>query len=100
MKEYTKRISNLVEDNESINKRKLSKLINKDYGNTTKCLKEKGRYFSIDEIIKICIIFDISPNYILGFTNEEEKLKDINGFNEKYIKEYIEEIKNEEIKNR
>lgn len=37
---------------------------------------ETGRRdMKIDSIIKLCIFYDVSPEYIFGFTNEMKKLQ-------------------------
>lgn len=37
---------------------------------------ENQRYkFNVDDIIKLCEYYNVSPEYILGFTDEQKSLK-------------------------
>lgn len=37
---------------------------------------ENQRYkFSVDDIIKLCEYYNVSPEYVLGFTDEQKNLK-------------------------
>lgn len=70
---YIKRINDLITDKD-ISIKDLSLEINKNYSNTVKMLKGEGRYFSIDDLIIICKITNTSPEYILGFTENQKQL--------------------------
>lgn len=72
MKRYNEIIQELREDRD-YTQEKIAKILNTSQSNYSKY--EKGIIQpSIDQIIKLCIFYNISPEYILGFTNTPNEL--------------------------
>lgn len=72
MKDYKEIIKALREDNDYTQEH-LAKIVNTSQSNYSKY--ERGdRNLSIEQLIKICIFYNISADYILGFTSEKKEL--------------------------
>lgn len=70
--EYYQRIKDLREDSEQTQKQ-ISEILNMTQTNYAKI--ENGHIqLSIDNLKKLCYLYQISSDYILGFTNEKKPL--------------------------
>lgn len=73
MKEYIKRLIDLRTDSD-LTQTAVGKVINKSQQGYDHI--ENGRAnISVDDIITLCKFYNVSPLYVLGFTDEIEKLK-------------------------
>lgn len=73
MKEYVKRLIDLRTDSD-LTQTTVGKVINKSQQGYDHI--ENGRAnISVDDIITLCKFYNVSPLYVLGFTDEIEKLK-------------------------
>ncbi len=73
MKLYIQRFIDLREDND-LTQKELATVLNKSQQGYAHI--ENGRAnLSIDDMITLCKFYNISPEYILGFTDEAKKLK-------------------------
>ena len=73
MKEYVKRLIDLRTDSD-LTQTAVGKVINKSQQGYDHI--ENGRAnISIDDIITLCKFYNVSPFYVLGFTDKIEKLK-------------------------
>lgn len=73
MKEYVKRLIDLRTDSD-LTQTAVGKVINKSQQGYDHI--ENGRAnISVDDIITLCKFYNVSPLYVLGFTDEIEKLK-------------------------
>ena len=76
MKEYVKRLIDLRTDSD-LTQTAVGKVINKSHQGYDHI--ENGRAnISVDDIITLCKFYNVSPLYVLGFTDKIEKLKQIN----------------------
>ena len=76
MKEYVKRLIDLRTDSD-LTQTAVGKVINKSQQGYDHI--ENGRAnISVDDIITLCKFYNVSPLYVLGFTDKIEKLKQIN----------------------
>ena len=72
MKNYKERIRNIREDKD-IQQEIIAKLLDTTQSNYSKY--ERGeRKLSIEDLIKLCIYYNLSADYILGFTDEAKPL--------------------------
>lgn len=70
--EYYQRIKNLREDSER-NQKEIAALLNMTQTNYAKI--ENGRIdISIDNLKKLCYLYQLSADYIIGITNEKKQL--------------------------
>ena len=52
----------------------IAKVLNRSRSSYTNL--ENQRYkFNVDDIIKLCEYYNVSPEYVLGFTDEQKSLK-------------------------
>lgn len=72
MVSYTKRIRDLREDLD-IKQEKIAKVLHTTQSQYSKIELGK-RKISAEEIIELCILYDVSADYLLGFTNEKKRL--------------------------
>lgn len=73
MKLYIERLINLREDND-LTQKQLAEVLNKSQQGYAHI--ENGRAnLSVDDMITLCRYYDVSPEYILGFTDEIKNLK-------------------------
>lgn len=72
MVSYAKRIRDLREDIDA-KQSSIAKVIHTTQSQYSKIELGK-RKISADEIIDLCILYDVSADYLLGFTNEKKKL--------------------------
>ena len=73
MKEYVKRLIHLRTDSD-LTQTAVGKVINKSQQGYDHI--ENGRAnISVDDIITLCKFYNVSPLYVLGFTDKIEKLK-------------------------
>lgn len=73
MKEYVKRLIDLRTDSD-LTQTTVGKVINKSQQGYDHI--ENGRAnISVDDIITLCKFYNVSPLYVLGFTDKIEKLK-------------------------
>lgn len=73
MKEYVKRLIDLRTDSD-LTQTTVGKVINKSQQEYDHI--ENGRAnISVDDIITLCKFYNVSPLYVLGFTDKIEKLK-------------------------
>lgn len=72
MVSYAKRIRDLREDLD-IQQKNIAKVLHTTQSQYSKIELGK-RKISADEIIELCILYDVSADYILGFTNEKKPL--------------------------
>lgn len=73
MKEYVKRLIDLRTDSD-LTQTAVGKVINKSQQGYDHI--ENGRAnISVDDIITLCKFYNVSPLYVLGFTDKIEKLK-------------------------
>ena len=73
MKEYVKRLIDLRTDSD-LTQTEVGKVINKSQQGYDHI--ENGRAnISVDDIITLCKFYNVSPLYVLGFTDKIEKLK-------------------------
>jgi transcriptional regulator with XRE-family HTH domain len=72
VKLYIRRFIELREDND-LTQKQLAEVLNKSQQGYTHI--ENGRAnLSVDDMTTLCKFYNISPEYILGFTNEIKKL--------------------------
>ena len=72
MKNYKERIRDIREDKD-IQQEIIAKLLDTTQSNYSKY--ERGeRKLSIEDLIKLCIYYNLSADYILGFTDEAKPL--------------------------
>jgi transcriptional regulator len=69
---YIKRIIELREDND-LKQEEIAKILNKSQQGYSHLENQKAR-FTVDDIIKLCIFYNVSADYILGFTNTKTPL--------------------------
>jgi transcriptional regulator with XRE-family HTH domain len=72
MVSYAKRIRDLREDLD-IKQEKIAKVLHTTQSQYSKIELGK-RKISAEEIIELCILYDVSADYLLGFTNEKKRL--------------------------
>lgn len=72
MVSYAKRIRDLREDLD-IQQKNIAKVLHTTQSQYSKIELGK-RKISAEEIIELCILYDVSADYILGFTNEKKPL--------------------------
>lgn len=72
MVSYTKRIRDLREDLD-IKQEKIAKVLHTTQSQYSKYELGK-RSLPIEHLIELCILYDVSADYILGFTNEKKRL--------------------------
>ena len=69
---YIQRIIELRTDND-LNQKEIAKVLNKSQQGYSHIEKNNAR-LSIDDLIKLCLYYNVSSDYILGFTNEKKEL--------------------------
>lgn len=69
---YIQRIIELREDND-LKQEEIAKILNKSQQGYSHLENQKAR-FTVDDIIKLCIFYNVSADYILGFTNTKTPL--------------------------
>lgn len=69
---YIQRIIELREDND-LNQSDVAKILNKSQQGYSHLENQKAR-FTIDDLIKLCTFYNVSADYILGFTNTKTTL--------------------------
>ncbi len=72
MVSYAKRIRDLREDLD-IQQKNIAKVLHTTQSQYSKIELGK-RKISADEIIELCILYDVSADYLLGFTDEKKPL--------------------------
>lgn len=72
MVSYAKRIRDLREDLD-IQQKNIAKVLHTTQSQYSKIELGKRKIFA-DEIIELCILYDVSADYLLGFTNEKKPL--------------------------
>ena len=72
MTNYTKRIRDLREDMD-LTQSQVAKVLNTTQGYYSKYELGK-REIPLHHIITLCKLYDVSADYILGFTNEKKRL--------------------------
>lgn len=72
MVSYAKRIRDIREDLD-ISQKNIAKVLHTTQSQYSKIELGK-RKISADEIIELCILYDVSADYLLGFTNEKKPL--------------------------
>lgn len=72
MVSYAKRIRDLREDIDA-KQSSIAKILHTTQSQYSKIELGK-RKISADEIIALCTLYDISADYLLGFTNEKKRL--------------------------
>ncbi len=69
---YIQRIIELREDND-LNQSEVAKILNKSQQGYSHLENQNAR-FTIDDLIKLCQFYNVSADYILGFTNTKKEL--------------------------
>ncbi len=69
---YAQRIKDLREDRD-LRQIDIAKILNKSQQGYAHLENNKAR-FTVEDIIKLCIFYNVSADYILGFTNEKKEL--------------------------
>ena len=69
---YIQRIIELREEN-ALKQREVAKILNRSQQGYSHLENQKAR-FTIDDLIKLCIFYNTSADYILGFTNTPKEL--------------------------
>ena len=69
---YVNRIRALREDND-IKQKEIGKILNKSQQGYAHLENGVSR-FTVEDIITLCRYYNVSPEYILGFTNEQKPL--------------------------
>lgn len=69
---YAQRIKDLREDRD-LRQTDVAKILNKSQQGYAHLENNKAR-FTVEDIIKLCIFYNVSADYILGFTNEKKQL--------------------------
>ena len=72
MVSYAKRIRDLREDIDA-NQKSIAKVLHTTQSQYSKYELGK-RSLPIEHLIELCILYDVSADYILGFTNEKKQL--------------------------
>ena len=72
MVSYAKRIRDIREDLD-ISQKNIAKVLHTTQSQYSKIELGK-RKISADEIIDLCVLYDVSADYLLGFTNEKKPL--------------------------
>lgn len=70
--DYIQRIIGLREDND-LKQSEIAKVLNKSQQGYSHLENQKAR-FTIDDLIKLCQFYNVSADYILGFTNDMKPL--------------------------
>ena len=69
---YIQRIIELREDHD-LNQKEVAKILNKSQQGYSHLENQKAR-FTIDDLIKLCQYYNVSADYILGFTDTKKPL--------------------------
>lgn len=69
---YIQRIVELREEND-LKQSEVAKILNRSQQGYSHLENQKAR-FTIDDLIKLCIFYNTSADYILGFTNTPKEL--------------------------
>lgn len=72
MKKYLKRIRDLQKDS-NLNQDEIAKVLNVTQTNYSKYERDE-RKLQINQLITLCIYYNLSADYILGFTDEMKTL--------------------------
>lgn len=69
---YIQRIIELREEND-LKQSEVAKILNRSQQGYSHLENQKAR-FTIEDLIKLCIFYNTSADYILGFTNTQKEL--------------------------
>lgn len=73
MKEYINRLIDLRTDAD-LTQTDIAKILNKSQQGYAHIEKDRAQ-LSIDDLIKLCNYYNVSPEYVLGYTDEMKNLK-------------------------